>query len=334
MSFLEETRQLFAYHRKWTSRFAEHDVHNVFEKAVRDLEAEGMTGLPGKRVLDLGCGALFPVALQFAASGATVTAMDVRYVRPDFLPLAIVRAFSHDGVKPAAKLMIRRVFFGSRYYGALEGAAGKQLRAHRSEIAFSTADPAGGEYPLPSGSFDLIASNAVLEHVPDVPKFAREVKRLLVPGGYFYAIIHNFYSLSGGHSPEWAYPDTDPSDNSTCWCSRGVTGYTIPGAPRASASSIRTSPPSSRASPGSFFSLGSGARSAGAGKRTERRRGGPQLCRGNQRPKDTTGTRQAATGRTTSSSPNATIHRSSPGSVASGSWTTRCSRSSVRIFRP
>ncbi len=217
MSFLEETRQLFAYHRKWTSRFAEHDVHNVFEKAVRDLEAEGMTGLPGKRVLDLGCGALFPVALQFAASGATVTAMDVRYVRPDFLPLAIVRAFSHDGVKPAAKLMIRRVFFGSRYYGALEGAAGKQLRAHRSEIAFSTADPAGGEYPLPSGSFDLIASNAVLEHVPDVPKFAREVKRLLVPGGYFYAIIHNFYSLSGGHSPEWAYPDTDPSDRVPAW---------------------------------------------------------------------------------------------------------------------
>ena len=47
----------------------------------------------------------------------------------------------------------------------------------------------------------------------DVPKFAAEVARLLHSGGYFYAIIHNFYSLSGGHNLEWAFPDESPSSN-------------------------------------------------------------------------------------------------------------------------
>jgi SAM-dependent methyltransferase len=64
---------------------------------------------------------------------------------------------------------------------------------------------------------DLVVSNAVLEHVADVPKFSAEVARLLDSGGYFYAIIHNFYSLSGGHSLEWAFPDEFPSSNVPPW---------------------------------------------------------------------------------------------------------------------
>jgi SAM-dependent methyltransferase len=91
------------------------------------------------------------------------------------------------------------------------------LRPHRAAIDFVVADPTSASYPLPSSSFDLVASNAVLEHVADVPTFFAEVARLLDSGGYFYAIIHNFYSLSGGHSLEWAYPDERPSDNVPPW---------------------------------------------------------------------------------------------------------------------
>ena len=38
--------------------------------------------------------------------------------------------------------------------------------------------------------FDLIASNAVLEHVSDVSGFVFEVKRMLRPERYFYGLIH------------------------------------------------------------------------------------------------------------------------------------------------
>lgn len=79
------------------------------------------------------------------------------------------------------------------------------------------SDPTSGSYPLPSNSFDLIASNAVFEHVSDVQKTAAEVSRLLDTGGYFYAIIHNFYSLSGGHNLEWAFPGEHPSRKVPPW---------------------------------------------------------------------------------------------------------------------
>jgi len=57
----------------------------------------------------------------------------------------------------------------------------------------------------------------VLEHVADVPGFAREIARILAPGGLFYGIIHNFYSLSGGHNPDWAYADERPSTRVPPW---------------------------------------------------------------------------------------------------------------------
>ncbi|MBI5649261.1 MAG: class I SAM-dependent methyltransferase [Chloroflexi bacterium] len=214
---LREIRELVSYHSKSTIRFAEHDVHNVFEKTLRDLRNVGFVNLEGKRVLDLGCGQRFPFALQCSANGARVTALDINYIQPDFLPLAFYRTIKHNGLKRAAKSVARRMFWDDRYYQALETSAGNSLQLHKSKIKFVVSDPAQSEYPLPAESFGLIVSNAVLEHVQDVPQFAANIARLLDAGGYFYAIIHNFYSLSGGHNLEWAFPDESPSPNVPPW---------------------------------------------------------------------------------------------------------------------
>ena len=214
---LREMQELFSYHSKSTTRFAEHDVHNVFEKAIRDLKQCGFDDISGKRILDLGCGQRYPFALQCAANDAKVTALDVNYIKPDFLPLAFYRTIKHNCVKRAAKSAFRRVLWDNDYYHALETSAAKPLRPHQSRIDFIVSDTTSASYPLPSNSFDLIASNAVLEHVADVPKFSAEVARLLDSAGYFYAIIHNFYSLSGGHNLEWAFPDEYPSSNVPPW---------------------------------------------------------------------------------------------------------------------
>lgn len=207
---LREVQELIKYHSVYGPRFARHDCHNVFGKAMKDLAQFGFGGLEGKRVLDLGCGQRFPFALQCAASGADVTALDIDYVKPDSLPIAFYRTARFNGLKRACKSALRKVLFDGSYYAALDNAAGKPLRRFKREIKFVTADPAGAEYPLPGGSFDLIVSNAVLEHVADVNKFSREINRLLGNGGVFHGIIHNFYSLSGGHHMEWAYPEEEP----------------------------------------------------------------------------------------------------------------------------
>lgn len=101
--------QLLGYHAKWTSRFAARDVHAVFEQTMPDLRAHGFGELPRKRVLDLGCGPMYPFALQCAAHGARVTALDVRYVEPRPLAAAFWHALSHDGLQTSAKLVSRRI---------------------------------------------------------------------------------------------------------------------------------------------------------------------------------------------------------------------------------
>jgi len=215
---LREVRELFSYHSKSTTRFAEHDVHNVYRKSLRDLKRCGFDGMSGKRVLDLGCGQRYPFALQCAADGAEVSALDTNYVRPDFLPTAFFRTVKHNGVKRAAKSALRRLLWDGRYFRALAaGSGGASLRSYQSQIEFVVADPTSARYPLESNAFDLIVSNAVLEHVADVPGFAKEVSRLLDSDGYFWARIHNFYSLSGGHSMEWAFPDENPSRKVPPW---------------------------------------------------------------------------------------------------------------------
>jgi SAM-dependent methyltransferase len=214
---LREMRELFSYHSKSKTRFAEHDVHNVFEKTIRDLKQCGFDDIRGKRILDLGSGQRYSFALLCAAYDAKVTALDINYIKPDFLPLAFYRIIKHNGIKRAAKSVVRRVLWDNGYFHALEKSAAKPLRSYQSRIDFIASDPKSTSYPLPSNSFDLIASNNVLEHVTDVPKLAAEVFRLLDTAGYFYAIIHNFYSLSGGHNLEWAFPDEHPSDNVPPW---------------------------------------------------------------------------------------------------------------------
>ena len=78
-------------------------------------------------------------------------------------------------------------------------------------------DPKSAEYELPPNEYDLIVSNAVIEHVIDVTSFAKKVGQMLVQGGFFYGIIHNFYSFSGGHNMEWPYADEFPSSRVPPW---------------------------------------------------------------------------------------------------------------------
>jgi SAM-dependent methyltransferase len=214
---LQEVQDLFAYHSHKTVEFAKHDVNNVFKKTLHDLKLCGFGNLEGKRVLDLGCGQRYAFALQCAAKKAKVTALDINYVQPVFLPVAFMRTLRRNGLKRTLKSTARRLLFDNAYYHHLESFSNEYLLSYKSEIDFVVADPTKGNYPLPSNSFDLIASNAVVEHIPHVPKFAQEIKRLLALNGCFYAIIHNYYSLSGGHNLEWEYPDESPSTKVPPW---------------------------------------------------------------------------------------------------------------------
>lgn len=207
---------LYKYYSNFVTRFAEHDCNNVFNKAIRDLKEIGFEGIDGKDILDLGCGQRYQLSLQLAADGAKVTATDINYIKPELLPMSFYHTMRCNGLKRAIKSTIRKIIFDNKYYKALESFSGKSLYQYRNQINFLLADN-NKPYPITDNSFDLIISIAVLEHVVDVPSFALEIKRLLKPNGYFYSIIHKYYSLSGGHHPEWAFPDEHPSKNVPPW---------------------------------------------------------------------------------------------------------------------
>jgi SAM-dependent methyltransferase len=84
--------------------------------------------------------------------------------------------------------------------------AGARLAAERgiSNLSFARAD--GMALPFRQGSFDLVLSHAVIEHVADAPRYLRECRRVLAPGGRCYLSTAPYLSFAGAHLPRLRVP--------------------------------------------------------------------------------------------------------------------------------
>ena len=66
--------------------------------------------------------------------------------------------------------------------------------------------------PFPDDGFDAVIANHMLYHVPDRPRALAEIRRVLRPGGYFYAAtngarhMQELHALATGKSPAEAEP--------------------------------------------------------------------------------------------------------------------------------
>jgi SAM-dependent methyltransferase len=103
---------------------------------------------PGDRVLDLGCGG-GRHAYEAARRGARVTALDL-----DLAELKDVRGT-----------------FGAIEHELPEGATGHAVNGNALSLPFA------------DGTFDRIIASEVMEHIPDDAGAARELARVLRPGG-------------------------------------------------------------------------------------------------------------------------------------------------------
>nr|WP_294545564.1 class I SAM-dependent methyltransferase [uncultured Rhodopila sp.] len=90
-------------------------------------------------------------------------------------PVQEVRIFATEAVTPFALLM-RGIF--PRFLGAEYG-----FDATAREALFPIPHQDLTALDLPSGRFDLVTTNEVLEHVPDLDAALREIARVLKPGG-------------------------------------------------------------------------------------------------------------------------------------------------------
>ncbi|MFL6279358.1 MAG: class I SAM-dependent methyltransferase [Vicinamibacterales bacterium] len=84
--------------------------------------------------------------------------------------------------------------------------AGTRLGRERQmqNLHFALAD--GMALPFTSGSFDLVLSHAVIEHVSDALRYLHECARVLAPGGHVYLSTSPYLSFAGAHLPRLKIP--------------------------------------------------------------------------------------------------------------------------------
>jgi SAM-dependent methyltransferase len=75
---------------------------------------------------------------------------------------------------------------------------------HLRNLVFAQAD--GMALPFHDGSFDLVLSHAVIEHVPDARRYLRECARVLRPEGRMYLSTAPYLSFAGAHLPRLKVP--------------------------------------------------------------------------------------------------------------------------------
>jgi SAM-dependent methyltransferase len=71
-------------------------------------------------------------------------------------------------------------------------------------LHFALAD--GMALPFTSGSFDLVLSHAVIEHVADALLYLRECARVLATDGHVYLSTSPYLSFAGAHLPRLKIP--------------------------------------------------------------------------------------------------------------------------------
>ncbi len=151
-----------------------HDVGYALTVAAgyRDALASCGASLAGQQVLELGPGPTLGPAVCLAAAGATVTAADLYPARWD-------QAYHHDFYESLRERL------AASWPGADTGVITRLLdaRAFDPSVVRLVEAAAEGLDGLAEGGFTVVLSNAVLEHVRDVPRGLHQLARVTAPGG-------------------------------------------------------------------------------------------------------------------------------------------------------
>ncbi|MBA3710269.1 MAG: methyltransferase domain-containing protein [Planctomycetes bacterium] len=175
-----------------------------------------LPNFPAVRILEIGCGQTCAWALVMSTLVDVVIAIDSEPGGPRRSLRHWRRSLAIHGGLATAKRMLRHATSDRGFYRRLALSAQERFGTRLSGRA-DVREMDASALALADHSIDTIYSEAVFEHIADVAGAAREMARVLRPGGFAELVIHLYPSLSGGHHPDWQAPDTAPSRRVPPW---------------------------------------------------------------------------------------------------------------------
>ena len=155
----------------------------------------------GKRILDVGCGRLYPFTLLLHSLGNAVTGIDRVYTRVNTPPLKRYwKTLRRNGLENFIGNLIYKLLLKDRtYYQTLRNLCDFPLNHLNIDVRQMDTK----QITFQDQTFDIVVSINVFEHLSDVSQALSELQRVLKRGGLVYSCIHLFTSPSGGHHFNW-----------------------------------------------------------------------------------------------------------------------------------
>jgi SAM-dependent methyltransferase len=142
-----------------------------------------------------------------------VTGIDLDVVSTKYNIKKYIEIWQRNGLERMFKTFMGRILVQRDYYFYLKEACNSPLKF--VDLDLRQMDVTNLSFD--DEEFDIVISNAVFEHIQDVPRAVRELKRVMKKGAITYHLIHLFTSLSGGHNLNWANPDEYVPKNIPPW---------------------------------------------------------------------------------------------------------------------
>jgi SAM-dependent methyltransferase len=183
---------------------ANNDYLTLFLKPYADVES--LLNARGRDIADanilvLGCGYHYPEVILWSTVAKQVIGIDVRKVFWKHGFRARYKDLRRGG-KGISGSFANTIVDGLTYFRYFDELR-KLLRTELNEHNQNLQTYEGSKLPFADETFDVVCSNAVLEHVTpsDLAQLANEIPRVTRPSGINYHLCHNYYSLSGAYVP-------------------------------------------------------------------------------------------------------------------------------------